>query len=62
MIDVYFTVYVYPIDTRKLLYAAGGLLGIIIVVVVWYGLSSSDSTVEPFKGHTVLNQVPLTVG
>ncbi|XP_054266537.1 dipeptidase 1-like [Macrosteles quadrilineatus] len=57
-------VYVYPLDTRKLLYAGGAVVGIILIAVIWSGLSSpnSSSFVQPFKGGKVLQESPLVVG
>jgi len=56
--------YVYPIDTRRLLYAGGAVVGIILIAVIWSGLSSSDSSsyVQPPKGSKVLHETSLVVG
>uniref|UniRef100_A0A1B6FML6 Dipeptidase n=1 Tax=Cuerna arida TaxID=1464854 RepID=A0A1B6FML6_9HEMI len=54
--------YLYPVDSRKLLYVVGGVIGIVLVVIIWTSLSSDTSETLPQPGSIVLRQAPLIVG
>ncbi|XP_046672435.1 dipeptidase 1-like isoform X2 [Homalodisca vitripennis] len=54
--------YLYPVDSRKLLYVVGGVVGVVLVVIIWSSLSGGSSETGPQPGSTVLRQAPLIVG